>query len=260
MKLKKNVIAGMCGITLGLAASSSAMAVGLEGPNPQLTPAEEAGFVLAESLISVTAAFVSRSGCAGVSGGPFSISVDGTGTGSASYGAGSDPILLDVTPGPTLTFFGAHYDVASPAADDPGFLDAANSIQNFDGRLSYSEGGAILISKSKFQMHEFSNYIDWGEHNIKDFWLSDATGQHISDSGLEAITKLTYPVTKWRQTSQHWRWNGGPGFFVAEKYLITPWNSADCHISISGLVNQLLGVFHLSGDVVVSDFNDPWSG
>ena len=254
MKFKKNVIAGICAITLGLAASSSAMAG--PGENPQLTPAEEGGFVLAESLISLTAAFVSRSGCGPVVGDyPYDIWVDETGSGSASYGAGSDPILLDVTPGPTMPYFGAHYDVASPVANDPGFLNAANSIQNFDGRLSYSEGGAILISNSDFEMQEFGYYVPWDEHNIKDFWLSDGTGQHISDSGLEAITKLTYPVTKWRQTSQHWRWNGGPGFFVAEKYLITPWNSADCHISISGLVNQLLGVFQLSGDVVVSDFD-----
>ncbi|MCK5663324.1 MAG: hypothetical protein KAI17_07545, partial [Thiotrichaceae bacterium] len=117
MKLKKNIIASICGITLGLAASSSAMAEHeLEfelpgGDNPQLDSAQEGGFALAETLLSITAAFVTRGGCAEI-GGPFSINVGRDGNGTATYGQ-VNPIELTVTqdqgPQPDFgTFYNVH--------------------------------------------------------------------------------------------------------------------------------------------------------
>ncbi len=258
MKLKK-IVALMGGLSIFLAVSTPAVAGGghEEGPSPKLSKAEEAGLVIAETLLSITAGLISSgNGCGGVPGGPFSINVGTDGSGTATYGSSISPISLAVMPIPTpeeLTGFGQKYDVAQEGV---GYLDEVNSIQNYKGTLSYSDGGAILISDSVFEMLEFTEYVMWDEHNIKDFWLNDETGRHIADVGLEVITKKTYPISKWRQTSEHWRWNGSNGSFKAEKYLMTPYNSSECTIKLSTTVlKQSLGRFITSGNIEVIGFS-----
>lgn len=256
MKMKK-IFSLMGGVSLALAVCTSAMASGYkEGPSPKLSKAEEAGLVLAETLLSITAGLISSgNGCAGVPGGPFSINVGTDGSGTAAYGSAVAPISLAVTPIPTpeeLAGFGQKYDVQQ---DGVGYLDEVNSIKGYMGTLSYSYGGAILISDSVFKMLEFTEYVMWDEHNIKDFWLNDETGRHIADAGLEVITKKTYPISKWRQTSEHWRWNGSNGSFKAEKYLMTPYNSSACTIKLSTtILKQSLGRFITKGNIEVIGF------
>lgn len=256
MKLNK-IVSVMCGLPLALAMSSPTLAMGTgEGPSPKLSKAEEAGLILSETLLSVTAGLISSgNGCAGVPGGPFSIDVSTNGAGTATYGSPISPISLAVAPIPTpdeLTGFGQKYDVSQEGV---GYLDEVNSIQNYKGALSYSDGGAILISSSVFEMLEFTEYVLWDEHNIKKFWMTDETGGHLKEVGLEVIAKKTGPISKWRQTSEHRRWNGSNGSFTAKKYLITPSNASDCSINLSSTVlKQSSGRFIASGNIEVIEF------
>jgi hypothetical protein len=218
--------------------------------------------VLAESLLSVTAAFITAVGCESMDGvRPFSIAVNPAGVGYAKYPSNqANAINLKVEQDENLIFFGAKYIVEQDPAWERQYVDK-ESIANFDGELAFSHGGAIMISNSYFDLYEYDLPFPWDEHNIKDFWLEVESGvvqtAHIEDSGIEAITKDDYPISKWRQDSDHWRWNYdlGPGHFEAEKQLITPYNVSDCTISMAGSVNNALGVTQIRGDIEV-DAND----
>lgn len=263
MKLKKLTIALMA-----LSFSAAAVAQDPEptnATNPKLTTAEEAAFVLAESLLSITASLTAAYGCDAISGDAYKLSAGVTGLGSALYpkdGAMNNAIQLFVKKIGHIDTFGDKYAVYQDD-DTPGFL-GNQSIQNYNGILTYSAGGAILISDSYFEMEEFWVYFPWDEHNIKDFWQYDKHAGHIKDYGLEVITKADYPIQKWRQSSDHKRWNyypdgeggliPGPGSFVAHKWLMTSSNFSECHIEMTGTVDQIGAGFSMSGNITVSRF------
>ncbi len=255
MKLKKT-ISVMHNLSLVLAMSYSTLAIGTsEDLNPKLSKAEEGGLVLSETLLSITAGLVSSgNGCSGVPGGSFTIDVKNDGTGSAIYGSTASPISLTVSSTPSSEEplgFGHKYNVSQKGV---GSLDAVNSIQNFKGSLNYSDDGATLISSSVYEMLEFSEYVQWDGHNVKNFLTKDNTGRTIKDNGLEVIKKATIPISQWRQTSEHRRWNGSDGGFSAKKFLITPAVEDDCSISLSTIVlKQSHDRFIASGNIEVTE-------
>lgn len=252
MRLNKRTFTTMA---LGLSISLSlvtAQVAEAGGPTPQLSPAEEGAFALAETLLSITAALVTKGGCANVVGGPFSIQAGVNGDGTATFPTNQvNGVMLKVTRGLSVISFGTKYTVDQFPQGERQYLNL-DSIKDYAGDLNYSDGGAILTSRSEFRMFEFGFDFPWGEHNIKDFWTADEYGAHIEDTGLEVVTKGGYPLTKWRQASNHWRLNStGVGEFLAKKSLITPSNVSDCHIEMIGTVNQMLGQFTMHGDIMV---------
>ncbi len=250
MRMKK-----IASAVLGLAFAAgvgSAQAVTYTPPNT--TPGEEAMVAVAESILSLTAGLITASqtpegGCAHYAGSyPVVISTTSTGNGNGSL---DYSVQLDVTniSNPGLSTLGTKYQVTQSGTG--GIRDG--ETQNFNGRFAFGVSGFIMAGGAFYDIKEFGQFIPWDELIIKDFWQVDGTfGKQLLDDGLEVITKLTLPQSKWRQTSRHIRPDGGNGLLSITKELITPVNTPACKITLTGAVGNSFGGKSFSGSMTIT--------
>lgn len=265
MRIKKLSAALMA---LGLVAASGLANAQMEVPDPpagsaapDMSEAMEGSIILAEAILSITAAFTATEiGCFGMEGSyPYSIFVDPAGNGNATYGDRTDNIKLDVDFVSTRPFMGNIYSVSSTFAATREYLNSVASMKDYLGQLAFSDKSEILISDSDLDVYEYGAPSDFDEHNIKDFWReikSDSEDTtHVVDAGLEVITKEDYPLAKWRQLSDHTKWNNpdDDGLITVTKTRIAPNNVSECLITMTGDVGGVSGNATISGMVTVVD-------
>lgn len=251
MKLKKFISVLVC---LGLLATFS-IAKAQTFTNsllpPNSTPGEEAGTALGESFLSLTSAIITRLGvcAAGTSG--VTISVNAGGNGSGTY---DTDIVLNILRRQAAVNLanaanGNIYDVTQAGAG----VFRGVPINSYAGIYAFGIGGAIMTGSATFNLIEFNVPNLWDEHIIKDFWTQTGTfGKIVRDDGLEVITKINYPRSKWRQTSFHQRPDGGQGLWSATKTLVTINNVAACTVSIAGTFASNFGGITFAGAITVT--------
>lgn len=235
-------------VIAGLSASASAQITPIgtpdptlgQYPNPDLTRAETAAWSIAESMLSVTAAKAAAFGCNASLGGPFTMQTQlGAGTGSGTFQDDTytaTPVGAWVADPSFENLYGRTYTVTSGAP------------LNFNGLFGWSAGSAIMAASATYNIEEFGSVTLWDEHVIKDFYrdacvgaLCDGKTTLVRDVGLEVITKLNYPVAKWRQTSTHIPPDGAPGRFLIDKVLIAANNGTACTVSASARYSAFFG-------------------
>lgn len=260
MKLNKLTAALL---VAGLSTSASAQVVDpIFGAAPNMTPGQEAAWSIAESILSLVSATITANGCSG--GGNFAIATQNAGTGSGQYPTGTPfPITLNVTKTGDVLGFGREYTVTSPAAA-VGYIPNTQ-VRNYNGKFTFGFGSAIMIASATFDMNEFGAWPMWDEHVIKDFWRDTCPAAQpgcvtaagtknslVRDAGLEVITKMTYPKTKWRQASVHVPPDGGAGVFTVTKQLIQATNGTACALTMSGFSLADLNNPIIQGSVTVT--------
>jgi uncharacterized protein YraI len=262
MKLNKLTAALL---VAGLSTSASAQVVDpIFGAAPNMTVGQEAAWSIAESILSLVSADITANGCRG--GGNFVISATngpvGTVVGNGTYPTGTPfPLNLNATYAATQTLFGRQYTVAQglPAI---AYIPQTQ-IQNYLGNFTFGYQSSIMIANATFQMNEFGAWPVWDEHVIKDFWRdtcnvagcvtpSGTKTTMVRDAGLEVITKLTYPKTKWRQASTHVPPDGGAGVFTVTKQLIQATNGTACSMTMSGFSLADLNNPYIQGSLTVA--------
>ena len=232
MKIGKLLV----GAALTVAANSAIAA----GPSPQAGIPEQGGWVLLESALSTAAAVITNSGC---SLGIFALNVDVEANGSGT--ATLDGVTL-TQPVPTTSSKGSLWRVTG------GGSFRAVAVANYVGNYGSDREGAMLYGRADMLLGAGADAYD--EHIIKDFWLKDPTAQNhadVVDDGLEIITKLDYPRTKWYQESAHHRPNGGDGTISVKKTQIAPDSTSLCSMSYTGLVDNLGGGWTTVGGVLM---------
>lgn len=236
-----------------------------EGPNPKKRPYQEASAALTEVNISGLAALITMHGCDFVydslGGGATTLYVESNenGTGESrmpDVGNFAFPFRLEIlTPQPRPEDrLGAKYHITQVPGNYINVSDDLR-LRNWAGDLDFSTGGAIMISDSTFELDEYVGaWWEWDEVNIKDFWVYDKS-YHIKDAGLEVITKLGYPQSKWRQYSDHIWWNAeveGEGSVDIWKWLITPYDKPDAYIHLVGtILDGSFGSHVIKADITV---------
>ncbi len=211
---------------------------------PNTTPGEEAMTVIAESYLSIMAALITADqsalgGCAAYTGSyPVQISTTGAGSGNGSLNF-SINLNASNTTNPATSTLGTSYNVTQTGTGQV----RAGVVGSYNGNFAFGVNGFIMVGDSTFTINEFGVPILWDEHIIKDFWQdpSNAFGKLLLDDGLEAITKLNLPQSKWRQRSQHTRPDGGNGSLAITKTLIRPDNVPACTITLNGAVGNNFG-------------------
>lgn len=232
-KLSSTLIAGS--LAFGLA-STSAMA---QGTPPDLTLAERGAYTLIEAGLSVMAAVVEKNGCAATARTyPAVVEVYSDGEGFSVV----DDLELYTEVGQATTK-GQIFNVTS------GNGDVNNvSIENYTSDFGFSKKGEIMYGISDYWL----NSDPWDEVIIKDFWLTRRG--FIKDAGLEVITKLGFPRSKWRQVSKTIRPNGRDGYLSITKTQIAPHATAECEISVEMLWDNVgQGFFSDQAVVTVTD-------
>lgn len=260
MKLKQ-LTAAM--LIAGMSTTASAQVVDpIFGAAPNMTPGQEAAWSIAESILSLVSATITANGCSG--GGNFVIQAQNAGTGTGTYPTGTPfPLTLTAALTGQQVGFGRQYTVTSPAAV-VGYIPTTQ-VRNYSGTFTYGFQSAILVANATFEMNEFGAWPLWDEHVIKDFWRdtcpttqagcstpSGVKNTLVRDAGLEVITKLTYPKTKWRQASVHVPPDGGAGVFTVTKQLIQATNGTSCSLTMSGFSLADLNNPYIQGSVTVS--------
>lgn len=226
MKIKK-IASAVMGLALATGVSSAYAAAGAE---PNSTKGEEAAISLAESLLSIMAAHVTLNGCNTAIYPLTSLNTFPDGSGSATLDGTLNLSVSNVG----MTAKGTKYVVAGS-----GQL-RGQGIPDYLGNYAFGVQGAIMAGTATLGLIEFGARNEWGEVIIKDFYTVDGTnGKKLVDDGLEAITKLGYPRSKWKQTSDHTRSNGGDGAWNATKVRVGPTNTPNCKITFTGVFDNI---------------------
>ncbi len=250
MRMKK-IASAILGLAFA-AGVGSAQAVTYTPPNT--TPGEEAMTAVAESILGLTAGLITASqapegGCQHYAGSyPVAITTSGAGNGSGSLDYSVQLNVTNIT-NPATSTLGTKYQVTQ--SGQGGIRDG--ETQNFNGQFAFGVSGFIMAGGSFYDIKEFGSWISWDQGIIKDFWQIDGTfGKQLQDDGLEVITKLTLPQSKWRQTSNHIRPDGGNGLLSITKELITPVNTPACKITLTGAIGNSFGGKSFSGTLTVT--------
>lgn len=235
-------------IGAGLAAAVG-VASAAETDPPNTSKGEESAFALSESFLSLTAAVITRVGsCAAMAGSyDLGIVVDANGNGGGTF---DNDIVYNILRmiDPQNALNGNQYDVSQAGE---GLLRSVKTA-GFNGHFGFGIQGAIMEGNSTYDLYEFGVANRWDETIIKDFWTVDVGfGKFLRDDGLEVITKLGYPRSKWRQVSDHERPDGNQGFWSATKTLVTINNVAACQIVLKGAFSSNFGGINFGGSVSV---------
>ncbi len=226
MRMKK-IASAVLGLAFA-AGMSSAYAAGGESPNS--TKGEEAAVSLAESLLSTMAAYVTLKGCTFAYYPITSLNTFPDGSGNAVLDGTYDLSVSNTG----MSTKGTKYHVSG------GGSIRGQGIPTYSGDYAFGVQGAIMTGAADLQLIEFGSPTDWGEVIIKDFYTVDGShGKKLVDDGLEAITKLGYPRSKWKQTSDHTRSNGGDGEWNAKKVRVGPTNTPNCTITLKSKFDNL---------------------
>ena len=242
MKTRKYLYSSVLalGLTAGAAPSYAA---------PMFDNAETSGLCLAEAIVSIFATLTEHQGCGGVAGVyPVAISANpATGKGEATVVSfGGSATLKNTLSGATRR--GVFCSVQTPG----GVINGA-AVTKYEGYLPYvpnrthSWNGerSIMISGAKVIV----DGLKFDEHNIKDFYRTK-NPLIFTDKGLEVITKNGYPRSKWKQTSEYKRPDGGDGRLHFEKWPITPVSSCKIILDLEG--DNPGGTWDFDGTVKVS--------
>ncbi len=228
--MKKNIISALLSVAMIGGVSTTASAA---GPAPQLTPQEKVLFSLTEQAVGTIGAITDANptGC-------FNANYNISATANLSSGSLT---LDDRTFSATVrenNNRGTFVDVTSPGSGDVGNV-GVRRVKNF---FHFSKLGEIMYSNGDFQIKPIELGAQWEDydlHVIKDFWWDTVFGggpqgaaNGVRDAGLEVVTKLDYPRSKWRQTSQYRRFDGIDGLYSVTKVLIAPDNAPGCKIQI----------------------------
>lgn len=129
------------------------------------------------------------------------------------------------------------------------------TLTDYVGQHAWARYNQFFIDGADFRL----NGVPYDEHSIKDFYgraLDLQTGEQyaggpwIFDWGLEVVTKLGYPVSKWSEQSWYHKWDGVDGKVKVIKqdvgtnctitYVARPYQQGD-GITINGFVKVSRG-------------------
>lgn len=234
---------------------TAAIGVATAGPldPPNTSKGEEAAFALSEAYLSLTSAVITRIGSCALAAGSrplvLTTTADGSGQGTYDFDIVYNITRKNLVVNQNNAANGNIYDVIQAGT---GHL-AGIQTNAFNGDFAFGIAGAIMEGVSTYNLKEFGVFNQWDEVIIKDFWTVDSSaGKMLQDDGLEVITKLGYPRSKWRQTSMHTRPDGVQGFWSATKTLVNINNVAACTITLTGTFSQNFGGINFSGMITVS--------
>jgi len=122
------------------------------------------------------------------------------------------------------------------------------TVADYIGQHAWARYNQFFIDSADFKL----NGVPYDEHSIKDFYgrvlATDeqyAGGPWIFDWGLEVVTKLGYPVSKWSEQSWYHKWDGVDGKVKVIKqdvatnckitFVASPYQAGD-GITINGVV------------------------
>ena len=121
-------------------------------------------------------------------------------------------------------------------------------VENYIATYGWDSSGSIMWAEAYMDV----DGDDYDQHIIKDFWDVSEDKQDpehqvkiVRDEGLEVITKLDFPRTKWFQESIYIREDGQPGKIDWIKTQIAPFGSDLCKMTFTGDVDVQSGIFTL---------------
>jgi hypothetical protein len=226
------------GILVGISSAASALPIpttltppteyntGPLSPGANVTDmssSEEAAFALFEGVLQVTEAKIhadQRTGSCGVFSVPVSIntnsSTDGSSSGTISVG-GSQGVKLTAFVQPASLQGRGQAVTVSGSGNINGI-----TIPNYNANYVYNAADDLLVSTfSNTLVIENGSVIQYSGSVIKDFLPGDQSdpidAYNIYDWGLQAVSKLGYPVEKWWQRSISHRNDGTNGRTVFVK-------------------------------------------
>jgi hypothetical protein len=214
----------IAGLSVGVAQAS--------GTPAGLTKAEKSAFSLLESLFSATAAAIEANigGCAAMA---FGYNVEANafsnGDGTARIGR-----FFVETWGQPFDVRGDLFDVEQ--VDSPGDINLVD-VADYVALYGWDSSGSIMWASADMTV----NWDPYDQHIIKDFWDNTDEGEHqvkkVLDAGLEVITKLDYPRSKWFQWSDYTREDGVEGIITWTKTQIAPYGGDLCNMLFTGDVD-----------------------
>lgn len=233
------------GLLDAISAENAGPNISLSGNTYNIT--DRGAVCLVESALSLVAAnqHYLQDGCSTKSYG-LEVESDFSGTGTA--------FLDDVGANGLVSFSNTvTQSTANPSRGAKCVVDAdgqlfGTTVSGYDGNHAWSRFNQFFIDSAVFNL----NNVPYDEHSIKDFYgrnnlTGDYTGQKwIFDWGLEVVTKLGYPVSKWSERSWYNKWDGADGKVKVVKqdvatgckitYIASPYFSGDA-VTFSGTVS-----------------------
>lgn len=234
MRTQKRLYKSM--LALGLSAGT--MPVYAQFP---LTVPEKAAVCLVESCLSTFATVVEFQGCS-LTAGTYSISAGVNGAGNGSIQC--DKVTYNVT-SIVKPAKGQLCDVKAPSPGSVASVDI-NSY-NTDPVHAWNRKGTIFVDQALLHINSLPPHVFWDEKSIKN-WKAVDRGHSFIDDGLEVITKMRFPRSKWKENSEYKR-NPEDTLRILKKRIT---GGTPCSIRLNASTDDAGGDFDVFGTVTVT--------
>ncbi len=223
-------------------------ALGASNLAPATTPGEQAALALGEAFTTIAEGVVTKTTCDEIA---FTYRVEIT-TGYQGNGTGSlNGTIIISSQRIQSNISGSRYLLTQ--AGQGALID--HFIQNYRGEFSFGMQGDTLRASTTFEQKQFGVFSPWETTHINDMWADqNSYGQIYLMDGVDAVLRSGLPQSKWRKNGRVVRPLTSNGLWRTTKSLISPNNSVQCTITLSGVFNLLFGGVYFKGMLSVSPF------
>lgn len=221
---------------------------GRTGVAPGTSSGEQAAIIIGKSFMSLAAAAATKATCSNIAN-RYDVSIRTFESGSGR-GIMNGTIVLETSQFQSSAK-GTKYRLTQQGEGSM----IGNFIRNYAGEFQFSFKGDLLTGTANFEQKEFDIYSPWSLTFINESWgITQSHGQKIINHGLNAISKVDFPRSKWRQTAEQTRPNIEDGFWVSKMTLISSTNTSKCSITLAGSYDYLSGGVFFEGAILVSPY------